>query len=162
MTSSYALQVYRNTATLVDDKKHILLTVYEGLVNLLERARRGIEEKSPKERGEAIGKALAVIGELDCALDREVGGEIAENLENLYRFTSLQLTLANVKNDLDALDAARRVIETLKEAFEQAARNAQSASNAESQAVAVPGKYPGAPSQEREEASARKGVCCAV
>lgn len=162
MTSSYALQVYRNTATLVDDKKHILLTAYEGLVRLLERARRGIEEKNPKERGEAIGKALAVIGELDCALDREVGGEIAENLENLYRFASLQLTLANMKNDPNALDAARRVIETLKEAFEQAARNVEAAADPESLAVAVAGAYPGALSQERGEAPARKGVCCAV
>src|ERR1700683_4401321 len=40
-----------------------------------------------KAKGIAIGKAVRLIGQLDSTLDMERGGEIAQDLHNLYGYT---------------------------------------------------------------------------
>jgi flagellar protein FliS len=101
-------------------KEKILLMLYEGAVRFLKFARMGIEEKNPKTRGENISKVMAILTELDCALDREDGGELVENLSGLYRYMMDRLTDANVKNDTEALDEVGRLLTELKEGFEGA------------------------------------------
>lgn len=114
---------YKKTAsTTIENKERILLMLYQGALNFVNRARKGIEENSPKMRGENISKILAIVTELDCALDKEVGGELAENLSGLYRYIMNRLTIANVKNDTGALDEVEKLLIELKEGFEGAAQ----------------------------------------
>jgi len=113
---------YRNViANTVENKEEILLMLYEGALIAVRMARRGIEEKNPKLRGEKISKVLAILTELDCALDREKGGELAENLSVLYRYLMDRLTVANVKNDPEALVAVESILGELYEGFKGAA-----------------------------------------
>jgi len=65
-----------------DNKERILLMLYDGAVRFVSFARSGIEKKNVKIKGENISKVMAIITELDCALDREMGGELVENLSN--------------------------------------------------------------------------------
>jgi len=102
-------------------KEDILLMLYEGAVRFVRFARLGIEDKSAKIRGENISKVMAILTELDCALDRESGGDIVENLSALYRYMMDRLTFANTKNDIDALDEVERLLLDVKEGFEGAA-----------------------------------------
>ena len=101
-------------------KEKILLMLYEGALRFVRFARMGLEEKSPKIRGENISKVMAILTELDCALDRESGGELVENLSDLYRYMMDRLPHANVKNDTEALDEVGRLLTELKEGFEGA------------------------------------------
>lgn len=103
-----------------DNKEQILLMLYEGAVRFVRRARMGIEEKNAKIRGENISKVMAILTEFDCALDREGGGELVENLSDLYHYMMDRLTHANVKNDTEALDEVGRLLTELKEGFEGA------------------------------------------
>lgn len=114
---------YRNViVNTVENKEEILLMLYEGALAAVRMARRGIEEKNPKLRGEKISKVMAILTELDCALDREKGGELAENLAVLYRYLMDRLTVANVKNDLEALVAVENILGGLYEGFRGAAQ----------------------------------------
>jgi len=101
-----------------DNKEQILLMLYEGAVRFVRFARMGIEEKNAKIRGENISKVLGILTELDCALDREGGGDLVENLSDLYHYMMDRLTHANVKNDTEALDEVGRLLAELKEGFE--------------------------------------------
>ena len=115
---------YRQSVGNILEEKHvILLKLYDGALKFIAQARLGITQKSPKTRGESISKALAIIEELNCALDMERGGELAVHLDGLYKFVIDSLTSASLKNDLGALDAAKNVLETLKDGFEAAVRN---------------------------------------
>ncbi|KPA11205.1 Flagellar protein fliS, partial [Candidatus Magnetomorum sp. HK-1] len=68
-------------------------------------------------------KAITILSQLDAALDKSVGGEIAENLSGLYKFLMNQLTQANLHLDASLLDDALKIITDIKEAFDGAAKN---------------------------------------
>lgn len=113
---------YKNVmANATDDKEKILLMLYKGALTFVRLARRGIEENSPKIRGENISKVLAILTELNCALDRKAGGDLAENLADLYRYLMNRLTVANIKNDPEPLNEVERLLGELYHGFEGAA-----------------------------------------
>ena len=103
-----------------DNKEQILLMLYKGAIRFVKFARMGIEEKSAKIRGENISKVMAILTELDCALDREVGGELVENLSDLYHYMMDRVTHGNVENDPGALHEVERLLTELKDGFEGA------------------------------------------
>ena len=114
---------YRNViANTIENKEEILLILYERTLAAVGIAKRGIEEKNAKLRGENISMVMAILTEFDCALDREKGGELAENLAVLYRYLMDRLTVANVKNDAEALEEVERLLGKLYEGFKGAAQ----------------------------------------
>jgi flagellar protein FliS len=113
---------YRNVmANATESKEEILLMLYEGALISLRIARRGIREKNPKLKGENISKVLAILTELDCALDRENGGDLVENLAGIYSYLMNRLTTANIKNDPEALEEVEQLLGELYEGFKGAA-----------------------------------------
>jgi flagellar protein FliS len=113
---------YRNVmANTTESKEEILLMLYEGALISLKIARRGIREKNPKLKGEKISKVLAILTELDCALDRENGGDLADKMAALYRYMMNRLTTANIRNDPEALEEVEQLLGELYEGFKGAA-----------------------------------------
>ena len=113
---------YRNVmANMTESKEEILLMLYEGALISLRIARRGIREKNPKLKGEKISKVLAILTELDCALDRGNGGDLAEKMASLYGYMINRLTTANIKNDPEALKEVEQLLGELYEGFKEAA-----------------------------------------
>jgi len=120
MTGS-AYTAYNNSMTHVTDRKDkVLLMLYDGALKFVRFARIGIEEKNPKIRGENISKIMAILTELDCALDREIGGPLAENLSGLYQYMMNRLTVANIDSNAEALDEVEKLLSELREGFEGA------------------------------------------
>jgi flagellar secretion chaperone FliS len=120
-------KAYRQSAgNIVEDNKVVLIKLYDGALRFLSVARRGIAERKNHVRGENISKVMAIVNELDCALDMEKGGDLSIQLASLYRFVIEKLTAANRNNDLAALGQAESILKTLKEGFEEAARNQKS------------------------------------
>jgi flagellar protein FliS len=93
--------------------------LYEGALISLRIARRGIEEKKPKLKGEKISKVLAILTELDCALDRQNGGDLSEKMSALYGYMMNRLTTANIKNDPEPLKEVEQLLGELYEGFKQ-------------------------------------------
>jgi flagellar protein FliS len=120
MTPAGCASYRKVIADTTESKEKILLMLYEDALISLKIARRGIEEKNPKLKGEKISRVLAILAELDCALDREKGGELAENLAGIYRYLINRLTTANIKNDPEALEEVERLLGELYEGFKGA------------------------------------------
>jgi flagellar protein FliS len=54
------------------------------------------------------------VGGLQASLDYDSGGEIAENLGNLYDYMSRRLVVANLRNDGSILDEVASLIVEIK------------------------------------------------
>ena len=114
---------YRNViANTTESNEKILLILYESALTAVRIAQRGIEEKNPKLKGEKISRVMTILTELDCALDMEKGGELAENLSVLYRYSMDRLGIANINNDLESLKEVERLLGELYEGFKGAAQ----------------------------------------
>jgi flagellar protein FliS len=74
-----------------------------------------------RARRDAISKSLAIISELQSTLNMEQGGDIAAQLDRLYTWMTDALIDATIKQDPTPLQDVRRVLETLREAWQQIA-----------------------------------------
>ena len=64
-----------------------------------------------------ISRALDIINELDSSLNMEAGGELAQNLHNLYFLCNTRLLQANLKLDTARLDSVVEILTGLRSAF---------------------------------------------
>ncbi len=95
----------------------IIERLYQAMERSLTAAKDAMEKGQTAIKGEKIGHALAIIGELQASLDMEKGGEIAENLYDLYSFATHRLLMANVKNDSSMIDEVINAMRPLSEAW---------------------------------------------
>jgi flagellar protein FliS len=112
-----------NTQDVSEQNIKNLLMLLDGALRYTQYAKQGIEQNDAQTRNENISKAISIFTQLDAALDKSVGGEIAENLSGLYKFLMNQLTQANIQEDASMLNDAEKVLTDIKEAFEGAAKN---------------------------------------
>jgi flagellar protein FliS len=70
-------------------------------------------------KGKSISHAISIIGNgLRASLDKEVGGEIAVNLDALYQYMGDRLLMGNIKNQPEALEEVHGLLKDLKGAWE--------------------------------------------
>jgi len=112
-------KVYVETTT---NKIGMLLDLYEGAIRFVGFAEKVLEARNIAKKGEYISRAIAIIGELDNALDRKTGGEIVCNLSGLYEYMIRRLTEANRASNALALREVRRLLEDLLDTWKQAAQ----------------------------------------
>jgi len=101
-----------------DNKEKILLMLLDGAIRFTRFAKMGLERKSPKLKGENISKVIAIISELDCALDKEVNEELVYHLSGLYQYILTRLTHANINNVAEPLQEVEEILTKIKEGFE--------------------------------------------
>ena len=111
---------YNRVASTIDSKEMILVKLLEGSVRFIQAARVGLEAGNPRIKGENISRVVAIVTELDCALDRDMGGSLVENLSDLYQYVLNRLTLANLRNDNLMMGEVEGLLTTIKEGFAEA------------------------------------------
>jgi len=114
--NAYANQ-YRNNQILGASSEQILIMLYDGAIRFTRQAIFGIEEDRPSQKLESISRAMAIIAEFSNTLDREMGGDIAENLDGLYCFMMNELSEARTLNSVPKLRAVEHVLLDLREGF---------------------------------------------
>lgn len=115
-----AYQKYKTTSIQSASKEKLLLMLYEAAIRYVKQAIKAAEEKNIAERGYNIGKAFDIVMELNNTLDHNVGGEIANHLEQLYMFIMEQFTKANISGTVEPLQASLKVLENLYDGWVQA------------------------------------------
>ena len=113
-------QKYKNTSVQSASKEKLLLMLYEGALRFMKLAIKACDENNIAERGQNIGRAYDIILELNNTLDHNVGGEISQNLEQLYMFITDQLPQANITGDRKYLDSAVKITTTLYQGWKEA------------------------------------------
>lgn len=116
-----AAQNYRKNAILTAPPEKLVVLLYEGAIQNLEKSRvllRGAGDPHSPAVGEALGKALAIVGELRSSLDMARGGEISGQLERLYEFSCAEILQANVDRRPEKIENVLTVLRTLKEGWD--------------------------------------------
>jgi flagellar protein FliS len=96
----------------------------EGAAARIATAMGHLQRGAIAEKGRSISLAISIIEGLRSSLDREKGGQIAENLDRLYDYMTRRLLEANLKNDRAMLDEVRNLLHEIKEGWDAVARNA--------------------------------------
>jgi len=118
---SMGYSVYKNSETqFTDNKGKILSLLFEGAIRFTRFAIMGMEKEDPRIKGENISKVLAILTELDCALDYDQDKMLADNLNGLYQYMMKRLTQANFFNEKKALIEVNQLLSELKDAFDRA------------------------------------------
>lgn len=94
--------------------------LYAGLLSEITSARGAMKRGDIPAKGKAISKAVRLIEEgLKAPLDMEAGGEIAANLNRLYEYLVMRLTMANIKSDDGSLLECWQLIDTLRDGWDR-------------------------------------------
>ena len=120
MSAVRQLQAYRETQITTTDPATVLLMLYQGAIDSLNRARASMAAGELAEKGMYILRANDIINQFIASLDHDVGGEIAANLEALYLYMLEQILAANIQNDAAALTTVISLLATLKSGWEEA------------------------------------------
>ncbi len=97
--------------------ERLVLELMNGGLKAIARARIGLQDNNPAKLGEALSKAVAIVGELQASLNLDVGGELSQNLFGLYAYINRELLMANLKKEVQRLDAATKVLSELRDGW---------------------------------------------
>jgi len=66
--------------------------LFDGLIDSINRSRGAMARGEVEEKGKALGKAVRILEEgLKAGLNLEQGGELADNLRNVYDFCIIEI-----------------------------------------------------------------------
>ncbi len=95
----------------------LILMLMEGAIDKVTMAKGFMERKDIASKGSHISWAMSIIDGLRASLNKDSGGEIADNLDDLYDYMIRRLLRANVDNDVDLLDEVISLLRSVRDAW---------------------------------------------
>jgi flagellar protein FliS len=117
MTPTSVANQYLTTQVQSSRPLELVVLLYDAALRQTAAARDAMLRRDIPARRTALSKTMAILGELQSTLDMERGGAIAAELDQLYRWMQSRLLDAITRQDARPIDEARRVLETLREAW---------------------------------------------
>ena len=105
-----------------------VVMMYEGILKNLRIGLNGLDNNAPGDLEKvhnALQLAERLILELRLALDKENGGEVAANLDDLYDFWSRHVSTANAKKDRQMVADVIGMVQTMRDTWEEAVQSAR-------------------------------------
>lgn len=118
-------QVGAETAATAASPHQLITLLFEGALEAIAQARGALRDRRVEAKGKAISRAARIVGEgLRGGLNLNDGGKLAADLDDLYGYIVMRLTMANLRNDEAALDECQRLLQPLLDAWKSIAGNA--------------------------------------
>jgi len=95
-----------------------------GALEKISAAKGHMSRGEVSQKGEQIGWAISIIDGLRVSLDKNVGGELVENLDALYEYMGQRLLAANISNDIEVLDEVANLMSEIKAGWDSIAQEA--------------------------------------
>ncbi len=115
MSAYGAVEVATGVATA--NSVQLTQMLFDGLVDSLSVARGHILHGATAEKGRALSRASRIVIGLQEGLDFERGGELAQNLGDLYAYVNRRLLHVNACNDLTVLEELHGLMSELRSAW---------------------------------------------
>ncbi|EWC42525.1 flagellar export chaperone FliS [Pseudomonas stutzeri] len=100
------------------DPHRLIQMLMQGGLDRIAQAKGAMQREAHAEKGALIGKVINIINGLRDVLDKEAGGELAENLDRLYEFMTMRLFEASRHNDMNKLDEVAKLLGEIKEGWD--------------------------------------------
>lgn len=117
------INAYANVGleTGVVDASPLKLTVmlYDGAITACIHAQQAMQQGNIIKKGECLTKAVSIIDNgLRSSLDKRAGGQIANNLDELYQYMIRSLMQASLRLDAKKVNEIQQLLMELKAAWE--------------------------------------------
>ena len=110
---------YQKNAHNIASNEQLVLLIFEKAITLMWEAREKLGEGNKIETVETLHLVRRLFMELQASLDED-GGDVSENLNQLYVYILKEVSTAGFQGDLQALENAIAVAEQLYEGFFEA------------------------------------------
>jgi flagellar protein FliS len=111
-------EVKVSTGVSKSNNVELIQMLFDGLIESLATARGHIQHNNISEKSKAISRASRIVLGLQGALDFDKGGDLANNLNELYNYITRRLLHVNARNDLAALDEIHGLMTEIRGAWE--------------------------------------------
>lgn len=105
-----------NTAT----PEKLMILLFDGALQFLQKAKTAIAENNIKERSENIDGARKILRELMRTIDLENGNDVSKSLFRLYNKMAMNLIKANVQRNVAKIDEVITDITNIRWGFQKA------------------------------------------
>ena len=117
--NKYIKQYQTNNITTATPEK-LMIMLFDGAVQFLQKAKSAIEEKNLKERSANIEGARKIIRELMRTIDLENGNDVSKSLFRLYNKMAMKLIKANVSRNAQLIDEVIEDLTNVRWGFQKA------------------------------------------
>jgi len=112
--ASYA-QVELESRVAAADAHGLIGLLFDGAIMALSQAEAALQRRDTVAKARAISRAVSIIGEgLRASIDKDAGGSLAEQLDELYAYMMHRLLHANLKNDAAVVAEVKRLMNELR------------------------------------------------
>ncbi|HHY20226.1 MAG TPA: flagellar export chaperone FliS [Firmicutes bacterium] len=112
--------IYKKTKVETSNPAELITLLYDEAVKCCKLANKAIAENKLDVAHAQIVKAQDIVDELYFSVNKEQGGEIAENLLALYEYMKRRLIEANLKKDPEILEEVSGMISDLRKSWQEA------------------------------------------
>lgn len=106
------------TGVATADNVQLIQMLFDGLAESLATARGHIANGNIVDKSNALSRASRIVVGLQGALDFERGGELAQNLNELYAYMTRRILHVNATNDLDVLSEISGLVRDISSAWQ--------------------------------------------
>ena len=117
--NKYIKQYQANNITTATPEK-LMIMLFDGAIQFLQKAKTAIEEKNLQERSKNIEGARKIVRELMRTIDLENGNNVSKSLFRLYNKMATKLIKANVSRDPKLLDEVIEDLTNIRWGFQKA------------------------------------------
>jgi len=114
---------YKKTQIATANQGKLIVMLYDGAIKFLNIAVDNMNPRTYDIVNTNIIKAQDIITELLLSLNMRDGGEISQNLFNLYLYFKKTLLEANMKKDADLIRGVVKLLKELRDAWDKISAN---------------------------------------
>ncbi len=114
-----ALNQYKETQVATANQGKLIVMLYDGAIKFINIAIEKMEPQTYDIANANIIKAQDIITELLLSLNMKEGGEISQNLFNLYMYFKKTLLEANIQKDAEMLKQVLTLLKDLRDAWDK-------------------------------------------
>lgn len=117
--NKYIKQYQANNITTASPEK-LMIMLFDGALQFLQKAKTAIEEKNLQERATNIESARKIVRELMRTIDLENGNDVSKSLFRLYNKMAMKLIKANVSRNANLIDEVIEDMTNIRWGFQKA------------------------------------------